>query len=365
MRYPAGMRTRLLLITLFATTAFSQESEIAKGLRNLAEIHRIANVIELRRTLAGTLPLELPKDPWGTPYYIEEGDSGYRIIGAGSDAKFDAAVPPPGQFEGTAGDVVLVKGQVTRSNRNWLYAQAQNDPAAKAELAALTEAEVTHTMMRVPVFQALTGVRATAMSMQLVGKYIETNKTAPAPELSLDAWGTPLRITINPNGTYRVVSAGADRTFDETSWTRAATDDVAEDLVFENGKLTRTISPSAVLKASNAAATPLPQPPDASLAGTGRWVTIEEGVTAPFVETRVEPRYPEEYRMARISGIVILQAAISETGAIEHIGVLKSVAPGLDMAAVEAVRQWKFKPATKDGQPVPALLNLTINFRLK
>jgi TonB family protein len=61
----------------------------------------------------------------------------------------------------------------------------------------------------------------------------------------------------------------------------------------------------------------------------------------------------------------VLEVAISETGAVENVAVIKSLAPGLDMAAVNAVRQWKFKPATRDGKPVPVLFNLTINFKLK
>jgi periplasmic protein TonB len=62
---------------------------------------------------------------------------------------------------------------------------------------------------------------------------------------------------------------------------------------------------------------------------------------------------------------VIVEAAISDTGKVENVGVIKSVAPGLDMAAAAAVRDWKFRPATRNGKPVPVLYNLTVNFKLK
>ena len=49
---------------------------------------------------------------------------------------------------------------------------------------------------------------------------------------------------------------------------------------------------------------------------------------------------------------------------MEHIGLLKSLGPAMDMAAIDAVRLWSFKPATLDGKPIPVLFNLTINFKL-
>jgi TonB family protein len=220
--------------------------------------------------------------------------------------------------------------------------------------------------MRVPVMQALTGAKATAMSMGLVAQYIETNKAAPAPELSLDAWGTPLRITVAPDGRYRIVSAGSDKVFNEASWGSAPRPDLAEDIVYENGKLTRNVREAEVLaSATGLRATAVPQPPDATLLGTGPWMRIEEGITPPVVEKRVDPVYPEEYRRARVAGLVVLEAAVSQAGTVENVGIIKSLAPGLDMAAVNAVRQWRFKPAMKDGKPVPVLFNLTIQFSLK
>lgn len=356
----------VLCLAAVAPVVSAQETDVAKGLKNLAEMHRIASAIELRRTLAGTTQMRLPPDPWGTPYDVQETTSGYRIVSAGSDLKFDEMVALMSeQFDGLEGDVVLEDGKLVRSNRNWLYSRVAGDASAAAALETLRQAEIDHAIMRIPAMKMLTGVKATAMAMQMVAAYINENKAAPPPELSRDAWGTPLRIDMNPDGTYlRIVSAAADRKFDEESWGRPPAANTGEDIIFESGKVTRQVSESEVMKTGTLRAAAIPQPPDPSLEG-GRWLRVAEGVTPPVVVSRVEPAYPDEYRRAGVGGIVVMQVAISETGAIEDVSILKSLAPGLDMAAADAVRKWTFKPGMKDGKAVPVLFNLTINFKLK
>jgi protein TonB len=87
-------------------------------------------------------------------------------------------------------------------------------------------------------------------------------------------------------------------------------------------------------------------------------------VKAPVVLNRVEPQYPEVARKARISGIVIVECTISKGGDVTDIHVLKPLPFGLDQAAVDAVKRWKFKPGTLNGQPVDVIFNLTVNFKL-
>jgi len=87
-------------------------------------------------------------------------------------------------------------------------------------------------------------------------------------------------------------------------------------------------------------------------------------VHAPVVIEKVEPSYTEEARNARISGIVIIEAVIGRDGAVKNASVLKPLPFGLDQAAVDAVKQWKFEPGTLDGKPVDVIFNLTVNFRL-
>jgi len=79
---------------------------------------------------------------------------------------------------------------------------------------------------------------------------------------------------------------------------------------------------------------------------------------------KVEPQYTEDAKAAKIQGSVKLSMVIDEQGQAEDIRVVTSLDPGLDEEATEAVRQWQFAPATKDGAPVPFPAFIEVNFRL-
>src|SRR3954468_7783252 len=87
-------------------------------------------------------------------------------------------------------------------------------------------------------------------------------------------------------------------------------------------------------------------------------------VRAPILMEKVEPVYTEEARQRRINGIVIVEAIIGRDGLVKNVSVLKPLPFGLDQAAVDAVKQWKFKPGTLEGKPVDVIFTLTVNFRL-
>ena len=90
-----------------------------------------------------------------------------------------------------------------------------------------------------------------------------------------------------------------------------------------------------------------------------RDVTKPERIRAP------QPQYTEIARKARIQGAVILQATIDKNGDVTDTKVLKPLPMGLAEAAVSAVEQWKFKPATLNGRPVAVYYNLTVTFQLQ
>lgn len=91
---------------------------------------------------------------------------------------------------------------------------------------------------------------------------------------------------------------------------------------------------------------------------------VGDGVTAPQVIYKVQPRYTDEARTARVEGTVVLDVTVGSDGIPSDVVVKKSVDEGLDRNAVEAVRQWRFKPGAKDGVPVPVQAVIEINFRL-
>lgn len=78
---------------------------------------------------------------------------------------------------------------------------------------------------------------------------------------------------------------------------------------------------------------------------------------------RVQPNYPVLARQARIQGPVVLRAIISREGAIENLQVL-SGHPMLAPAAVDAVRQWRYRPYVLNGEPVEVETQVTVNFVL-
>ena len=83
----------------------------------------------------------------------------------------------------------------------------------------------------------------------------------------------------------------------------------------------------------------------------------------PLMQCR-QPEYTEEARQARIQGTVVLDVEVEPDGTATVLGVVKSLNPGLDQRAIEAVSRWRFRPATRDGQPVKVSADVEVNFRL-
>ncbi len=103
-------------------------------------------------------------------------------------------------------------------------------------------------------------------------------------------------------------------------------------------------------------------PPDAGPEGP---IMVGGDVLPPEKTFWPQPQYTEIARKARIQGVVIVQAIIDKEGDVTNVKVLKGLPMGLDQAAIDAVKKWKFKPATLNGKPVAVFYNLTVNFRLQ
>jgi TonB family protein len=97
----------------------------------------------------------------------------------------------------------------------------------------------------------------------------------------------------------------------------------------------------------------------------GKVYKIGDGVSQPKVIYKQEPQYTEEAKDEKIEGTVALQVVISTTGYAENIRVTRSLDPGLDANAITAVSNWQFKPAMKDGQPVPVFATIEVTFHLQ
>jgi periplasmic protein TonB len=84
----------------------------------------------------------------------------------------------------------------------------------------------------------------------------------------------------------------------------------------------------------------------------------------PALIHRVEPDYPPVAVSGKISGTVILEATVTETGVVSDVQVLRSIVL-LDKAAIKAVKQWRYQPLILNGEPVPFILTVTVTFSLR
>ena len=111
---------------------------------------------------------------------------------------------------------------------------------------------------------------------------------------------------------------------------------------------------------------PPPPPPDAAGTTPSGMSPVRVGgnIKAPTKIRDVRPLYPLEAQAARIQGVVILEATIDTDGRVYNARVLRSI-PGLDEAAIDAVKQWEFTPTELEGVRVPVIMTVTVNFTLQ
>jgi protein TonB len=88
-------------------------------------------------------------------------------------------------------------------------------------------------------------------------------------------------------------------------------------------------------------------------------------VKAPVAITRSEPGYTDAARKGHITGVVVVETIVNKQGEVEQVRVLKGLSLGLSEQAVEAVKKWRFRPGTLNGEPVEVVFTLTVNFTLQ
>ena len=115
---------------------------------------------------------------------------------------------------------------------------------------------------------------------------------------------------------------------------------------------------SAPGSASSAGAQSQPLPPYPANA-----VRVGGNVKPPMKVKDAQAIWPPAAQQARVQGVVILETLIDEAGKVSDARVLRSI-PLLDQAAIDAVRQWEFEPTVLNGNPVPVILTVTVQFRL-
>lgn len=90
----------------------------------------------------------------------------------------------------------------------------------------------------------------------------------------------------------------------------------------------------------------------------------EPGVTPPKILYKEEPDFTEPARKHGVQGVVALNVVVDSTGRISDVRIVHAVGMGLDENAIEAVKNWRFAPATKDGLPVPVAVYIEVDYHL-
>ena len=92
---------------------------------------------------------------------------------------------------------------------------------------------------------------------------------------------------------------------------------------------------------------------------------IGGGVSAPTVLHSVEAEFSDEARRAKYQGVCLISLIVDTQGNPQNIRIARALGMGLDEKAIEAIRQYKFRPAMKDGKtPVPVMITIEVDFRL-
>jgi protein TonB len=92
-------------------------------------------------------------------------------------------------------------------------------------------------------------------------------------------------------------------------------------------------------------------------------ISISAGVAGGLLLQKTAPAYPQIAREARVSGTVVIQATISKTGVIQNLRAVSGPTM-LRQAALDAVKNWRYKPYLLDGDPVDVETTVSVTFSL-
>jgi len=143
------------------------------------------------------------------------------------------------------------------------------------------------------------------------------------------------------------------------TWYRKAADQGHAQAKGNIGRLSPSGAPDTLETKQNQA-----PPPVISEKGSVPTVVLPNGIHAPREIYSAEPEYSEQARKAMLTGTVLLSMFVDAAGQPRDLKVLTPIGSGLDEKAVDAIKKWKFEPATKDGTPVAVQLMVQVNFRL-
>lgn len=267
-----------------------------------------------------------------------------------------------------ANDVVSVNGQITENATGTVVAApkvalrdgrgAATSVSGDLEIVLrISPDKPDHVAVDVKIVRAGEILQRDGMLVRITDAAAPTGQKYTGAPISLDLKDADLKDIIGVFGKLtgmEMVVDPAVRGRVSVQWHNVPWDQAFDELLSEQG-LTYRIEGSRMYIA--------PRPVTAESSTLAGYERPGDGVTAPRVTHRVEAVYPEAARAARISGVVIVEAMIDTSGNVVDARVLKPLPYGLDQAALDAVKQWRFAPATKDGVAVPVVFTLTFQFK--
>jgi TonB family protein len=200
---------------------------------------------------------------------------------------------------------------------------------------------------------------ASAIDPQTLSAAFDALVESAADALRQWQYDAPADAPLSIRVTYAFASTVNPRLVAHDGWSRAAT-----------GQLLGFGAPGGHGGTAQSAPPPPPPPPPPSPAQDGvapAWATgalrVGGAILRPVKTKHVNPVYPAIAQNAGVQGVVVIEALISADGKISNARVLQSV-PLLDQAALDAVMQWEFTPTRLNGEPMPVLMTVTVQFTL-
>jgi len=244
--------------------------------------------------------------------------------------------------------------EVHVGNKLFRTADAKSPP----EMAMVLAEQMLHPMPKVdqidtsqPQIQKVTLGKA-PLDCIMLARSIGSSAPIPMglfPTYCFDAGSSVLRVTSNYGG--EVMLRNLTSTFQQR---RIAMDVVISEKQIEaaEGKLEKLEQRDAL---------------DAEFATDGLLPAVSPtkvaaGVIAAFALSKVDPIYPAIARAEHVQGTVTLHAIIAKDGHIQDLKVMSSPDPNLSIAAIDAVRRWRYKPYTLLGDPVEVDTTINVNF---
>ncbi|HEX8154577.1 MAG TPA: TonB family protein [Thermoanaerobaculia bacterium] len=160
-------------------------------------------------------------------------------------------------------------------------------------------------------------------------------------------------IDLSASGTHQFDVATSSAEPPLTGTTPPASTGVAE---------TATVAPPPVEPVPE----PTPEPEPAREEPVSRvYAAVPPGGTQPEEVDRIVPRYPAAARRAGVAGSVVVRGIVRRDGTMDNVEIIKDLGYGLGESVRDAVRRWRFRPATYQGDAIDVYYTVTVNFRLR